>query len=154
MGSAGGSLDDCEEQVAFCRLWIEANAHERQRLGVLIGKKTNDLLKSSISAADVAGACQLCENRDPQNVSAARISAKKIVIKSPVDKIPNLQLLIQPLAAQAEGRAAFGLFLRFPGVSLQSCGVRALLLRPVRIEKYGISARPVYIFEGDLRRFE
>ena len=39
MGSAGGSLDDCEEQVAFCRLWIEANAHERQRLGVLIGKK-------------------------------------------------------------------------------------------------------------------
>ena len=53
MGSAGGSLDDCEEQVAFCRLWIEANAHERQRLGVLIGKKTNDLLKSSISAADV-----------------------------------------------------------------------------------------------------
>lgn len=53
MGSAGGSLDDCEEQVKFWRIWNEATGDEKHRLGVLIGKKTNDLLKSSLSAADV-----------------------------------------------------------------------------------------------------
>jgi hypothetical protein len=54
MGSAGGSLDDCEEQVEFWKIWNAANKHEKHGLGVMIGKKISELLKSGdISAGDV-----------------------------------------------------------------------------------------------------
>ena len=52
MGSAGGSLDDCEDQVEFWKVWNAATKDERHRLGVMIGKKTSELLKSGDISGD------------------------------------------------------------------------------------------------------
>ena len=46
MGIGAGSLDTSDEQVAFWNVWNEATSAERQKMGVMIGKESNRLLKS------------------------------------------------------------------------------------------------------------
>jgi|RhiMetdeSRZDD1v2_1073273.scaffolds.fasta_scaffold84336_3 hypothetical protein len=57
MGAAGSSLEDCEEQAEFYRLWMESSRDERHTLGVKIGKKTAQLLEANTKKPiDVKGA--------------------------------------------------------------------------------------------------
>jgi hypothetical protein len=57
MGAAGSSLEDCEDQAEFYRLWMESSRDERHTLGVKIGKKTAQLLEANRKKPiDVKGA--------------------------------------------------------------------------------------------------